>query len=64
MDWIWQEVGIIFMGLIKSYRFCIEFVKENINAIQYDIEYFLGFDVSCQPDIQIKELEKYSKHGH
>ena len=53
-----------FYGIDKSYRFCIEFVKENINAIQYDIEYFLGFDVSCQPDIQIKELEKYSKHGH
>lgn len=53
-----------FYGIDKSYRFCIEFVKENINAIQYDIEYFLGFDVSCQSDIQIKELEKYSKHGH
>lgn len=51
-------------GIDKRYHSCIEFVKKNINVIKYDIEYFLGFDVSCQSDIQIKELEKYSKHGH
>lgn len=53
-----------FNGIDSRYQFCIEFVKENINVIKYDIEYFLGFDVSCQSDIHIKELEEYSKHGH
>lgn len=53
-----------FNGIDKRYRFCIDFVKKNIHAIKYDIEHFLGFDVSCQSDIQIKELEEYRVYGH